>query len=273
MQNGLFLFFLLPLPLTAQSVSTLMGARAAGMGYASACLQDEWALFNNVAGLTGQTEFAASISYHLQPQLPGGNRMASLIILPLPVGIASAGVFRFGDDLYHEQLACAGFAHALGIASLGIKMTYIQYFAEGIGTQTAWGINLGGIAQLTPVLKFGAYIIHINQPKLSNSGNEHLDPLFLAGFSYSPAQKATLSAELEKRLHYPSAWKSGFEYQFNKKFSFRTGFQLNPDQAFLGLGFQTKKIHWIYASQFHPVWGISHQLTVTLLPMPPAPIR
>ena len=35
----------------AQSVSTLVGARAAGMGYASSVLVDETALFNNVGAM------------------------------------------------------------------------------------------------------------------------------------------------------------------------------------------------------------------------------
>ena len=60
-----------------QSVSTLMGARANGLGYASACLQDEWGLFNNVAGLSTLEHPSAFSTYDWQPSIPLGNRMAA----------------------------------------------------------------------------------------------------------------------------------------------------------------------------------------------------
>ena len=45
------LFLCLQSKISAQSVSTLIGARANALGYASSCIQDEWSLFNNVAGM------------------------------------------------------------------------------------------------------------------------------------------------------------------------------------------------------------------------------
>src|SRR5690242_15738701 len=87
--------------LQAQSVSTLMGARAQGMAYASSCLQDEWAVFNNIGGLSAVDHTAAAFTYLSYPGFKSFNRMAMVAALPTDYGVAGLGVFRFGDDLYN----------------------------------------------------------------------------------------------------------------------------------------------------------------------------
>ena len=84
--------------ISAQSVSTLMGARANGMGYASACLIDEWGLLNNIAGIASIESPTAVFAYDLKPMLPGANRIASAVSWPVKFGVLGGGVFRFGDD-------------------------------------------------------------------------------------------------------------------------------------------------------------------------------
>ena len=57
------------LPTDAQSVSTLVGARAAGMGYTSSVLVDETALFNNVGALAENKKPASFFTYEARPAL------------------------------------------------------------------------------------------------------------------------------------------------------------------------------------------------------------
>ena len=47
----LIIIFLTPLISVAQSSSTLIGARSNALAYASGCIDDDWSLFNNVAGI------------------------------------------------------------------------------------------------------------------------------------------------------------------------------------------------------------------------------
>ena len=56
--------------------------------------------------------------------------------------------------------------------------------------------------------------------------------------------------------------KAGAEYQVNKKFFARTGFNLNPQSAFGGLGFKLRKFTLDYAFQFHEQFGAAHQASV-----------
>lgn len=178
----------------------------------------------------------------------------------MPIGVITGGIYRFGDDLYNEHLISAGFASKFGLASLGAQVNYVQYSATGFGTKGVVTVNLGGIAELTPHLVIGAYVINLNQPEISSE--EKLPTKLVAGLGFKPIEKVFIALEIEKDLDFDPTWKTGIEYAFHKKFSARTGFNLHPNTGFFGLGFKTKKFLIDYAIQYNVQLGISHQATI-----------
>jgi hypothetical protein len=240
-----------------------MGARANGMAYASSCLADVWSLTNNVAGLVKADCAAGAFSYHAIPSFKSFNRTAAVFAIPVKSGVAGAGVFRFGDDLYNEQTVSLGFANSFGLASLGVKVNYLQYHAEGIGTNTAFTVSFGGIAELTPQISVGAHIININQPVINELTEERIPTRLIAGMAFQPSDKTIIISEIEKDLEHSATWKTGLEYQVFKKIALRTGFNLNPEVAFFGMGFKARKFDLGYALQLNDPLGLSHQATVT----------
>jgi hypothetical protein len=247
----------------AQSASVQMGARANGMAYASSCLSDVWALTNNIGGLAKVDKPSAAFSYHAIPSASFFDRMAAVICVPIRNGAAGLSIFRFGDDLYSEQMASLGFAHTFGLASLGIKINYLQYNAEAMGTHKALTCSFGGLAELTPKLFLGAHIININQPVINTITGERIPTRLIAGIAFKPSTKMSMAAEIEKDLEYNPIVKAGFEYEVFKKITFRTGFNLNPKVAFFGMGFKPRKFSLDYALQLNDAFGLSHQATVT----------
>lgn len=233
------------------------------LAYASACIKDEWALFNNPAGLVKISRPVASFTYDAFPALSSFNRMAASYGMPAGGGVAAVGVYRFGDDLYNEQLLSAAYANKLGIASLGIKVNYIQYHAEGFGNTGAFTVSFGGIAQLTPVLSIGAHIININQPNLTKLNEESLPTTLLVGLGFTVSEKLFLTSEVEKDLSYDLTWKNGIEYKLHKKFAARTGFMIQPQAAFAGMAWTTKKFVISYAIKYSFDLGTSHQASVS----------
>jgi hypothetical protein len=238
-----------------------MGARANGMGYASSCLTDEWSLFGNAGGLSKVEKPAGSFSYHAIPSFKSFNRTSAVFVIPLKFGVAGAGIFRFGDDIYNEQVASVAFSNTFGLASLGLKVNYIQYQAEGFGSKGVMSLGFGGIARLTPHIHIGTYITNVNQPVISSIDGERLPTRITAGLAILPGEKITVVSEIEKDLRYSVLWKTGIEYRFNKNFSARTGFNLNPDAAFGGFGFKKNKLILDYAFQYQEFVGVSHQAT------------
>jgi len=240
-----------------------MGAPAAGCAYASSCTRDEWSLFNNVGGLTDVKKATVAFTYNAVPSFKLFNRMAAAATLPVRSGVAGVGVYRLGNDLYNEQLLTAGFSNALGLASLGLRINYVQYSAAGFGTKGAFSLSFGGIATLTPALSLGAHIINLNQPVLSQTDQERLPTIVCAGICLKASEEARITTEVEKDLDYPLLWKTGIEYRFQKKVFFRTGFALHPNAGFFGLGFKPKTLSVDYAFQYTGSRGAHHEATVS----------
>lgn len=248
----------------AQSISTQMGARAAGMGYASSGVTDDWSLFNNVGAIGSVEKMSAAAAYEIRAQLNSANRIAFAFNSPIRWGVATMGAFRFGDELYNEQILSAGFGNKFGIAALGIKVNYIQYQASGFGTHSAFSVDFGGLAQLTDQLSVGAYITNLNQAKISTDyDSERLPTQLTVGLTFKPKENLFITTELDKDIDYDATWRTGLEYSFKEKFFVRTGFNLNPQAGFFGLGIRKKRIQADYAIQFNSVIGASHQASVS----------
>lgn len=245
----------------AQSVSTLMGARAQGIGYAAVALNDSWCVFNNIAGIATLTQPTASFTYDLRNALPGANRTAAAIVWPIKVGVLGGGLFTFGDALYSESIITAGFSNQLGIASLGLNVNYIQYRAEGFGSKGVFTVNFGGIAELTPNLSIGAHITNINQPRLS-SDEDRLPTILRAGLAFKPSENVFIATEIEKNIVHEATWRMGLEYYFHAKFSARTGYAIQPNTSYFGMGFKTKRFTIDYALQFSTQFQFGHQASV-----------
>jgi hypothetical protein len=248
----------------AQSASTLIGARAAGLGYATAVTQDEWSLYNNVAGLAHENQLNTSFAYEVRPALIGANRMAASISTPSQIGTLAVGIFRFGDDVYSEHQVSVAAANQIGNTSLGAKINYNQYRAEGFGNTTALSFDFGGITKITSQLSIGAYITNLTQSKLLGT-EERLPTKLIVGVGFRPSDKLFVATELEKDLNYQATWKSGLEYSIYQKVFFRTGFNLNPNTAYFGLGAQKKNLKFDFAIRFNQLTGAAHQVSATYL--------
>ena len=241
----------------AQSVGTLVGARAAGIGYASATLADETALFNNVGAIAENKKTSSFFMYERRPALPGADRIATGFSSPTKYGVVGIGFFRFGDEHYSEQIASAGFGNKFGITSLGAKINYIQYHAEGFGNKSTLSLNFGGLAQITPLISVGAYIVNLTQSKISQE--ERLPTKLVAGMGFKPADHFFIATELEKDMDYHFTWRTGAEYVIHKKVLVRTGFSLNPSKTYFGLGTKASRLRIDYAFSFCKSLGNTHQ--------------
>ncbi len=200
----------------AQSSSTLMGARAAGLGYTAVTLEDEWALFNNAAGLARVDKMSTAFAYEVSPALTGANRTAASVVVPSKLGTLGVGIFRFGDDLYSEHLLSVGFGNQIGNTSLGVKINYTQYRAENFGTSTAASVDFGGITRITSQFSVGARITNLTQSKLNGTVGERLPAKLAVGVGFRPSEKIVIGDRNRKGSRLPgylAKWGGVFDLQ------------------------------------------------------------
>lgn len=253
---------LLPCISVSQNAKNSIGARAAALSYAAACLTDEWAFHNNIGGLSKVKNAVVGASFDSQPSFKPFSRLAAVIAVPVSIGVAGIGFFRFGDAIYSEQLISLGYSNTFGLASLGIKANYLQYNVSGYGTKGVFTVGFGGVASITDNLSIGAYISNLNQPEISKDDGEKVPTLMMLGISYRLSAQTLILTEAEKDLEYALTWKTGIEYQPFKKFVFRTGFQLSPALICFGFGYHPQKVRIDYAFQHNMELGSRHQATI-----------
>lgn len=257
MHHAFFAFLLVALSAQAQSVSTRIGARAGSLGNAGFALRDESAFFQNPGAAAFIDSPAGFFAYELTPGLVGANRSAAAVSLPLFAGVFSVGAFRFGDDLYSEQLVAAGFSHRLDNTSLGAKVNMLQYRADGFGTRTAFTVDVGGLTQLTPEWSVGAGIFNVNQAGLSN--DEPLPIVVVAALCWHSSEGPLLTIEAEKSLLAPLRIQGGMEVTIHKKVFVRAGFSTQPVVLTAGTGWRGAMLRLDFATQYHQVFGFQYQ--------------
>lgn len=240
-----------------QSVNARLGARAASLGYASFALHDEASLFNNPGASAWNSAASGFFSYEVAASLTGANRTAAGILIPSGIGALSVGLFRFGDDLYSEQFLSAGFSHRLGNTSLGAKVNYVQYRADGFGTRTALTLDFGGLIQITPEWSIGAGISNVTQTFIASE--EPLPMIFSAAIAWQAPRGPLITSEVEKQLGNPLRIKGGIEVPLYQKLFMRTGFGLNPVTVSLGLGAKTRRSSFDFSTTYHPSIGFFNQ--------------
>ncbi|MFN7603462.1 MAG: hypothetical protein ACK5R0_18890 [Bacteroidota bacterium] len=256
-------FLLVAINSFAQSGQNLMGARQTAMGNASATLTDEWSLWHNVAGLAQTENRTLGASYEVTPSLVGANRMAFNGAAPLRLGVIGFGAFRFGDNVYSEQMISLAFAHKIGITSLGAKANVIQYRADGFGSQAALSLDFGGITQLTKQITIGEYLTNLTQSSFSASENYRLPTRLAVGLGFKLSDYVLATTELEKDLDYRAVWKTGIEYQAIKNFFIRGGFNFYPQNFYFGLGSKWGSVNANYAVRYNSLLGSTHQISIS----------
>jgi hypothetical protein len=230
------------------------------MGNIGTTANDGWSLFSNPAGITGVEKSETNFTYEATPGFSSFNRMAANGIVPIKLGVFGAGLFKFGDDLYNEQMIACGYANTFGLASLGIAANFLQYTVKDYGRKHVVSINFGGLARITPWLTIGAYIQNVNQPKLESG--QHVPTRMLLGAGVTATQNCFITTEVEKDLDFDPTWKAGFEYKLFKKIALRSGINLFPNAGFAGVGFNTKRYRLDYAYSHYQTIGGKHQASV-----------
>ena len=140
----------------AQTSLTNFGARLKGIGNSNATLADEWAVFNNVGGISGVSKGTVFFGYDRYSEVAGFDQVAAGAVHPFGFGHVGVTLQRFGDQLYSEQVVSGAYGNKVGFVRLGLKVNYYQMRIDDFGT--AGTIYFDGIVELIPELSFGAFI-------------------------------------------------------------------------------------------------------------------
>jgi hypothetical protein len=243
------------------------GGRVWGMGSTGVTLRDQFAIFNNVAGLAGAKSPYVFTSYDRRFNFSAFQTFSVGGVLPLyfgkkDFGTTALGIQRFGSEAYSETQISLAYAHKIDLIHLGIKVNMLQVSMGEFGARRRVTFEFGGIADLIPdKLTFGAYIYNFSQAKLADYQDERVPVVMRGGLSWKPAQALMLNLETEKDIDFPAIVKAGVEYEIIKNLKLRTGISSKPYISYFGLGFSPKQLQFDYALRVHPQLGLLHHIS------------
>jgi len=156
----------------------------------------------------------------------------------------------------------------------GIKSYMIEYGSSAgasgdgsdginLGSQSAWGLDIGLLASLADRIRFGAKAFNINSPTLGEANIAvRLPQRAQVGIAFSPYDLVWTTASLTKSVGHPTHFHSGMSYEIQDNIFLKAGMQTNPNRFATGFEVYIKKVRIDYGLITHPVLPLSHQLSI-----------
>ncbi|QDH79515.1 hypothetical protein FKX85_10885 [Echinicola soli] len=238
------------------------GARSYGMANAHVTLTDAWSIFNNPGAMGRISATTAVVGYDHRLGLDELTTLGAGAVISTKKGNFGIGLSHYGGELFNQQAAGVGYANQMGIASFGIKATYLQTNIAGYGRNGAPVLEFGGTAALGPQLIFGAHVYNFTRSQLSRDSQDYLPTIVKTGLSFQPSGKLLISMEAEKDILLPAIAKVGLEYNFINRFWARCGIRTNPSNLHFGIGFNPKHFRFDYAVAQNNQLGFTHHFSM-----------
>lgn len=222
---------------------------------------DVFALFNNPAGLSQFMKREAGVYYSPAPF--GLYEMANGYVAykePFSIGSFAFGGMTYGFELYKENKLSIGYSYNYQNKFLcGAAINLHTVSIRNYGSTSALYINIGGIAYLTNVLRWGFYLHNVNRASFTSEQNQ-IPFILNTGLSYMITNKLTIHLAMNKDIIQNTSILFGIEYNFVKYFSIRTGFSNEPSKYSAGVGVNYSFLRFDYAVFTHQELGITHQI-------------
>jgi hypothetical protein len=252
-------------PTLCQAQRINMGARAVAMGGASVSLSDSWAIFNNIGALAWSDQTSLLAAADNRFTVAGLNTLTAGFVMPILKKNTLTGITfsHFGDNLFNEINAGLGISHKINAVSLGLKLNYVQFSLQGLGTKGVLAVEFGGKMQFTKHIFVAAHIYNLNQAQLTDFQQEKLPTIMKAGLGIVPIEKLLLNIEAVKDIDHPANIRCGAEYKPIKKFSLRSGLSVNPLVYSYGVGLEVAAFSFDYALNTHTALLPAHHLSIS----------
>lgn len=222
--------------LKAQAV---LGARELAMGQATTALPGSaFSLFTNQAMVP---EDVRSVSFYgvRYYGLAEITDMAAAVTYPAKIGIISAGMHRYGYDLFNESRIRIGYKNIYKTFRFGIVANYSHVMqGGGYGNAGAIGLDVGMAAPVVPGLWIAMKATNINQPEYGSRNNEELPREMSIGFSYRLTSGVLFSSDLVKDVQFPVSYRFGVEATVIEHLRAMAGVTTSPQTFSAGFGYR-----------------------------------
>ncbi|WP_421877769.1 hypothetical protein [Marinoscillum sp.] len=258
----LALILFLPFIVHAQDGDYNLGASSSAMADASVATVNSWSLFNNPGASGSLKATSVMVSYQNRYNIEGFHVVGGGAIYHTRLLNFGVKYFKFGDDLFNQQLLGLVISNKLQMVSLGGGVSIIQTHAEGLKDDRKLVGEFGGLAEITDIISFGAHIFNFKH-------GAQYPTTMKAGMSIAPLENIALNWEVEKQLEAREIFKAGLQYGLMDFLVLRTGVNLQGTEsgtttnAAFGFGINTAGFLMDYSFTSAPL-GAVHEITLSI---------
>jgi len=195
-------------------------------GNASVAYNSDWQPFQNPAALAQTQQSSLTLLYenrYITSEL--GNAVASVAVPTKYVNVGASFSY-FGYAAYNEMLSSITLARSFGqVLHIGVEFDYYTLYLSPSeryrGTLTA---QVGVQLQVLPnfVIGFNVFNPVFSQIK-TDLLTKPLPSVFSLGTNYQLHEKVSWLVQIDKEVHSPMRWATGFEYAPFEEFTVRVG--------------------------------------------------
>lgn len=262
---GLILIWILIL-MPSTSAQTIIGARSVAMGGAHTALNaNEWALFANPASLYNNAQGVAFYSLRNY----GISELTDIAFsgnYKLQTGQLSAGIHRYGDELYNETNIKLGYAFKWQSVHWGVSTgLHVLGFGGDYGSGSAITLDIGGSIPIQDDWVIAAYASNLfgGAYKFEES-DEELASAISIGLKYNLEERALLLLDVVKDVQFPLSIRAGVEVDIISNFVGRVGVSSEPNTYSGGIGYEATRFAFSFVVQNHQILGVSPGLDMKI---------
>jgi hypothetical protein len=243
-----------------------VGAASFALGNAAVGIDKYlFALYYNPAALPTEHDFNTVFSYQNYFGIGELSAVDLMINFKLAGHPFSFAINRFGNRQYQEiQLTAASRYEIVENCAIGISVQSYILSIQHYGQTFAGGINFSALYKLLPDLSIGTLVTNLNQPVISKA-REKLPQTMSLGFCYYPVPDLMISFEFFQDMRFDQEYRVGCSYNVISFLTIRAGIEDQLNIYSYGLGIKMNRIDFDYALRNHPVLGISHILTLSIV--------
>ena len=243
-----------------------VGASSFALGNAVVAIdQYLFALYYNPAALSTEGKFQTAFSIQNYFGIGDLNAIDIMINFSLFKHPFSFAINRFGNRYYQEiQLTAASRYELFEKCSIGFSVQYYLLSIQNHGQSLSWGVNISALYNLTPNVSIGALVTNLNQPVISST-LEKIPQTMSLGFCYNPVSDLEFSFEVFQDIRFDQEYRAGVSYQVIPLLKLRAGIEDQLNVYSYGFGINMAWMIFDYGLRNHPVLGISHIVTLSIL--------
>ena len=246
-----------------QDINSQTGAKSAGLGMTGVCLTDIWSTTNNQAGLAFIEKSGIGFDYESRFNIKELAQKDVVAALKTNFGTFGLSIAYFGDNKYNESKFGLAYSKKLfNSFSIGVQINYLETrIGENYGNSGIFNSEIGFYSRLTKDLTFAGHIANVPTAKVDINTNRAPMKVKL-GIVDKITENIEASGEVQKIKDISPSMHIGIDYHLVKPIFIRIGFLSNPNSFMLGIGFKYSEMTLDIASVFHPVLGMSNQVSL-----------